>query len=110
MKRVMFALCSALIILTCSIIRPITVYAEDRGCKEHMLDQVYERTYQVTLSSHQVFLYNGTDGPVYDTCHVKGEYKDTFPKCSVCGYVDLNYRLTHVLQSSWHDNIACPLH
>lgn len=110
MKKVILALCSAVVILTCSMLTPLVAQAEERGCTEHMLDQVYERTYTVTLSVHEIFVYDDPTGPVYDTCHVKGEYKDTHPKCSVCGYVDFNYRLTHVQLRYWHDNVACPLH
>lgn len=108
MKKTMVALCSALVICMCNMLMPATVYAEESSCTRHMLNLVYERTYTTTMSSHPLLLYNGPDGPVYDTCHIQNHYKDTYPKCSVCGYVDLNYQLTHQLIGSRHDNMACP--
>lgn len=111
MKKVMIALSFAMVIFASNMWMPATVYAkEESGCKEHMLNLVYERSYSTPVSSHPILLYNGPDGPVYDTCHVRNHYKDTHPKCSVCGYVDLDYRLTHELMSVEHDNVACPLH
>ncbi|MBQ9488984.1 MAG: hypothetical protein IKO03_03695 [Lachnospiraceae bacterium] len=109
MRRTILAFCTAAIILACGILTPVTASAEEaRGCAQHTMNGTHAGTMTRVMYTHPVFLGNGTYGPMYETCTVKGLYDEIYLRCTVCGYIDYDHPVSQVLLNSWHDYYMCP--
>ena len=108
MKKTIIAICSAIIILACNMLTPMTALAEARACKYHKYHDSHKSNYLVYLSSHPVYIYDPY-GPVYENCTPYENHEVEYPKCSVCGHIDYSFELSHTVEVI-HPNINCPLH
>ena len=81
MKRMIVALSTAMVILMGSVISPISVHAEERGCN-HVYSATYEG-YRHTYYSHQYVKPDGT----YGTCSVHTVFYGVYPRCINCGNI-----------------------
>ena len=109
MKKIIMAVCSAAVILACYMLTPVSVCAQERSCDHDMLDHYYEEVSDIFAYSHQVFLYNGSNGPVYESCSVHRITYNVYPRCSKCGYVFIYNQPTETIVM-YHKNLNCPLH
>lgn len=87
MRKILLALCSAMMIFTFSMLTPSTVSAAENGCNPHVYNATYEGYFSAHYT-HQYLLYNGPDGPVYGICNVTHLYYGNYPRCTQCGYID----------------------
>lgn len=106
MRKTLVALCTVAI-LVCNILIPITACAEEKSCNHNMSGE-----YDVVVSdeyaySHQFLIYNGPNGPVYDTCAVHRVTHNIYPRCTLCGYVFI-YNTPTVRIENRHQHPECP--
>ena len=82
MKKIIIALCSAMIVLSCGLLTPISASAEDRACNHQ--PEAHLVITQRQLYSHTEYLIVG--GVVVDSwpCVVYQKYSHIEYRCSLC--------------------------
>jgi len=108
MKKIIVALCSAMVIFACNMLMPVSVCAEERSCSHQMYGS-HTTNYDILLSTHPVYTGDGPTGPLYETCQIRKMIYTVHPKCQLCGYIDYGYVL-ETWDEIFHVNINCPLH
>lgn len=86
MKKIVMALCSAMLILACSLLTPSSVCAAERSCT-HEFNSIVGNQFCYLHSDHTYYsYYNG----VYTShpCHIVNFGSCEFLKCGKCDYVD----------------------
>ncbi|MCR4599746.1 MAG: hypothetical protein K5678_12030 [Acetatifactor sp.] len=88
MKKAVLAICTLVTVLSCGMLMPMTVRAEEKACPPHAYGSFCEGYSDVTMYVHQYVISNGPTGPVYGSCRVYKRYRQKYNVCSLCGYID----------------------
>ena len=96
MRKVILAVCAAVVIFSCNMLTPLTVSAAMNSCPPHTMSATHSGTMYRTYS-HPYLVANGPNGPVYDTCYVLGLYDEVYLRCPLCGFIDYDNPVSSVL-------------
>ena len=90
MKRMIIALGTAMVIMFCSILTPVTIHAVNRDCghNSYIANAYVDPNNRHSTYYHQYQSGNGTNGPIYNTCTVHYYYTYRYPQCSICANID----------------------
>ena len=106
MKRFVIIMSSMLTIFAIIVNSSIYVDAVIRGCGHDSYTvgaYLDPSSVSHTYSAHPYNMGNGTNGPIYGTCHVRVYQGIRYPQCRICGDVDYSRPQTVHLYTE-HEN------
>ena len=108
MRKVILAVCAAVVIFSCNMLTPMVASAAQNACPPHTMSATHAGTMVRFAYSHQYVIENGDDGPVYGTCSVYCRYDEVYLRCPLCGFIDYDHPVSSVFLEVDHHS-ACGL-
>ena len=98
MRKVILAVCAAVVIFSCNMLTPITVSAAMNSCPPHTMSATHAGTMVRFAYSHQYQKPNGE----YGTCSVYCRYDEVYLRCPLCGFIDYDHPVSSVFMNVDH--------